>query len=462
MPFQFTLEDSVVTNLDFHDAVLRAPFNRSVADDLRKIDIQHTPASLDHWMVNGKGKYVGTWAKRLSKYVKDKYGYNINMEHLSVLAEHISKALSSATKPYIIEFTDHANWIAGKFADSNSCWFGGGTHNRTRQMMIDSGGGAICIYQEDSTPYGRLWYYPLDGGNFCAIFNIYDFDNKLTILGMARLLSMKFGVSYMRAHTLYFPNAYINGEGSAYLVGLQLVDRPVTLTFAQNPSKVEFLDGFSPLSSTAPEVVPVMRKRRFPDDDTWTCPECDEEFTDADDYRTIGDTKYCYNCLDNGNYSICHDCDDWVHDDNITYIEQEDHSVCENCLDNYRFCDDCQKYVDADNSRYVARVDKTICDNCYDRYYFNCEKCNEDDHLDNRVEVTGGRNVCQACIDDNFEECEHCNTFEETEDAADVLVAGETERWCDKCIHDNDVVVCDACDVRYYEEHDCAEADDDD
>lgn len=462
--FAFSTDDAQLTNLDYQDAIGRSPFTSSVLHDLRKIDVMQTPALLNRWMVSGKGEYVGTWAKRMSKYVKKQYGYNIDMGHLSVLVEHLSKAVNAAVTPYLIEFTDHANWRRGDYADANSCWFGG-AHDATRLKMIDAGGGAILIHRVDGRNLGRLWYFPLESGKFSCIFNIYDFDNKLTILSMARMLSMKFGVSYMRAHELYFPDAYLNGEGSAYLVGVDLVDRPITLTFAQRKSTLEYLSGFDPFSTTLDVQggrVPVKVERVHNDDDRWRCNGCNILFPeDIDSYELHGDT-YCLTCLENGDFFVCGKCDDWEYDDEGTTIKTGER-VCAGCRENRcGYCNECEEYIWGDTV-FIERTDTHVCVDCCNEYYFTCEECQHMDSNDNKRKATYDRDICSDCANDGdkFSECDRCQKYEEVDNTRTVHNNNVEETWCEPC-SERHAIRCDACEEMVAGIHDCPEEDADD
>ena len=77
------------------------------------------------------------------------------------------------------------------------------------------------------------------------------------------------------------------------------------------------------------------------------CKDCDVLF-DADLAMCVDDEPVCDSCQEN--YGQCYRCDDWRHDDDLTYIDDIGEHYCEDCRDNYcYFCESCEEHVSGDH-----------------------------------------------------------------------------------------------------------------
>ena len=444
LPFSFTEHEACLTPLDFSDAVSYAPFNSSVIKDLKTINIRTSDQKLDHLEVPDSKECRGAWAKRLAKHVKVAFGYNLDAAPLSVLSERITKTVRASLESLYIEFTDHANWKPGEFGDDGSCWWGS-VQNHSRIGLIERGGGAIRLYNEDKTPRGRMWYFPINGGEFCAVFNIYDFKGNLTMLGISRLISMKYDVTYTRAKDMHFPNSYFNGNGSAYLVGLNIEDRPITMTFARK-IKVN-VDAYMPDEYTTPV-------KKNPDGDK-QCYECEEYFPEGD-MTDVDGNDICEECL-REHYFTCEDCDNWYHTDHATYIG--DHGdVCDNCINNYSFCDRCEEHHRGDDY-YIEDEDRHLCLACFENgEYFSCYECGDYNSNNIRNDTDNDGSVCNNCAENHYTMCAKCNKY--TKEPVEVLKDNEQVPYCDDCYQEDCVDECPDCHRLFDTEHDCEEAPD--
>lgn len=91
--------------------------------------------------------------------------------------------------------------------------------------------------------------------------------------------------------------------------------------------------------------------------------ECCEEYHRGDSTETRGGVYVCEDCLER-HYSYCEECDEYVYEDDMVYIECEDRYVCRDCVEeNYFYCDDCGEYFPIDER------------NEYDDYLSLCEEC---------------------------------------------------------------------------------------
>jgi hypothetical protein len=462
IPLEFSEEDSLITQLDYTDAVMHAPLPSELSKTLRGIQIRSEPeAKLDHWMVGGKGTYVGAWSKRYSKYVKKLTGVNLDPSHLSIISETLQRSIRSGIEPLIIEFTDHADWNPGKFGDNGSCWFGG-AQDSSRAGLIKFGGGGICIYTKDEEPRARLWYAPVERGTNAVLFNIYDKQNTLSMLGISRLLAMKFGVSYKRLTSIYMPNTYLNGGDSAFVVGHPLLDRPVTLTFAMPPTSV-VLSVFMPFAHADSGSVYKIEATG----NLHTCADCDyvsESIEDNKSFRQVDDYWVCEACRDE-HYSYCVDCDEWYHEDNISYYEELDSSVCENCIGNYPYCEGCDRHFSRDDNGITTEEDGWRCEGCSEDYrecdHQGCGKVYKKDDMYTAVDE---EMICTACGDRYYSCCEHCGDYVLTDDSTQVFNDdGESAPYCPDCtrVYAWECVACE----RYFKDGtncDCEEEEEED
>lgn len=236
----------------------------------KNLAITETDANLHRWIVPEKGVYNGAWAKRLRKWAKLKAGINLNPDALSRISEHLSKA--SSTEDMYLKFTK-TRWTPGTYGDRGSCWFSGagGTWGHCSEAVMEKGGG-LLFFDGNKNPRGRMWFYGLKDGEEGVIFNVYDIQNRMTLLNMSRILSSLYGITYHRVTDLKVPDGYINGQqSSAFLLGKSPVLRPIRLYFATK---------WKPLDETL-----------LTDDSVPTCMYCGATST-----VTYGDNDFCDEC----------------------------------------------------------------------------------------------------------------------------------------------------------------------
>lgn len=98
------------------------------------------------------------------------------------------------------------------------------------------------------------------------------------------------------------------------------------------------------------------------------CADCGDRINKDDAYYIDGE-YYCDNCV-----SYCDCCDESVRSD-MTYVG--DSWVCESCLENYYSrCEDCGEYVHKDEIMYIEDKQIDVCPDCLKSgRYFECSEC---------------------------------------------------------------------------------------
>lgn len=132
------------------------------------------------------------------------------------------------------------------------------------------------------------------------------------------------------------------------------------------------------------------------------CECCGCVINDEDDVRWVGDYPYCPDCA-----KYCPICDDYELESNMTYIECEDRSVCEYCLERYyTHCDECGEYYPNDDVTYIDHLDMYVCNECLEYNYTQCEVCGEYYPNDEINYNDDDKALCDKCYDkENEEEC---------------------------------------------------------
>lgn len=131
------------------------------------------------------------------------------------------------------------------------------------------------------------------------------------------------------------------------------------------------------------------------------CNDCGEEITGEVYYNSNGDA-ICEMCRIN-NYGICEDCGELIENEYLTYIEDADCYVCEDCLDNYTRCEDCGDWYKYNT--YYVEGRGNVCEDCLNNgNYGTCEDCGNTYHLDD-LEYHEGDDCyyCGDCYGDHVE-----------------------------------------------------------
>ena len=141
------------------------------------------------------------------------------------------------------------------------------------------------------------------------------------------------------------------------------------------------------------------------------CNCCDEDMTvDQDEYVYNGNEKFA--------------------DHDLCPMESVDGDICQECLDNhYSQCDGCKKWIHDENSTYIQHLNKTVCEKCMENYS-SCTTCGMIEHFEN-VTYHDGEDYCSGCAADQLYFCDHCC---ETVFMEDVVWDDKDRGFCsDKC-----------------------------
>ena len=110
-----------------------------------------------------------------------------------------------------------------------------------------------------------------------------------------------------------------------------------------------------------------------------TCAECGRVIEDGDDYYEFDGEIYCADC-DSELFDVCGDCGDKFYRDDMRWIENYDHYVCDDCYDDYITCANCGDEVRRNHA--YSTNDGLVCEYCRDNYYSCCDQCGEVFHND--------------------------------------------------------------------------------
>lgn len=167
-----------------------------------------------------KGKYAGTFPKRLSSLLYKEFSKKIPIDLMSKIGTIAADNSLAITEYYFrpIKLEHKIMWGDGDFKDSGSCFWGG--NSKAKEMMIDHGFYAMQFFTEATTNYGygkaRSWLYPMT--NKFIIFNGYG----MQLIEQARILSQYLGLSYKKIELLNNNDnsnlLYINGA-TGYMLG---------------------------------------------------------------------------------------------------------------------------------------------------------------------------------------------------------------------------------------------------
>ncbi len=485
IPITIHEDASCITQTDFQNAILHVRVAPDIRRALNSINVK-TDAHLDTWTIGGKGTYVGTWAKRLSKFLYKKHKIKLDPYYLSIISERIAKTLVGGQERLEFVFSKEM-WTAGEFGErSNSCWFPGREYSYcSKSLMQSDNGGAIKIFQTRE-PRGRCWFYNLDGS--LLIFNAYDRRGKLDLLGIARLLSLNYGMNYIKHTDVIIDLAYINGR-SIYSIGNPPLSRPVNLNFAQRAVRkvpvlendpipagfpadniscptcgkrwgklLQFVDGGSGCERCSVECSNCHANVRLNDtamtfDRFHICSSCSSSYIPC--HRCYGffrgtDERFCPNCRTEAeSLFTCEDCGE--ESSGARYHDHAGYTVCEECRDDhYHDCDICEILFNDVEITYIRESDRNVCSNCLNEYYYVCHHCDEHVHTDDAVEINGDM-YCPSCRDNHFSICDKCSEYEPNNDLGMVYVtddATEEEYWCVNC-RDEYATWCSECNDYY-------------
>lgn len=135
------------------------------------------------------------------------------------------------------------------------------------------------------------------------------------------------------------------------------------------------------------------------------CARCGEyiDLDNLSDYaEKIDGVYYCHDCC---NYCEC--CHEY-HRSNNTYVNHYGY-VCEDCLGSEDFiqCEDCGEWfcADADDVTYIENLDMYVCDDCLRDNFTQCDECSNW-LRDEDINHVDGKDFCPHCLKKHNEEKE--------------------------------------------------------
>ena len=94
------------------------------------------------------------------------------------------------------------------------------------------------------------------------------------------------------------------------------------------------------------------------------CQECEKDILDThrnSGFRRIDGKYLCSGCSDtaieSGDYSVCENCNDWFHTDDMEWSDVRERNLCQNCYRRPVCCNDCECHYTEGNSHECYRED---------------------------------------------------------------------------------------------------------
>lgn len=164
------------------------------------------------WLVTEKKPYVGTFAKRVSKFYFQILKLKCPPEFIQEIG-NLARSHSSEALTYEFEFVNRIDWQDGDFGDGGSCWWG--EYEQARPLLLSNGGLAIRFYH-NNVGMGRAWVVPY--GELYIVFNGYGFVSDSTLI-IVRVMAQFLGLSYNRISLVNHNDLlYINND-AGYILG---------------------------------------------------------------------------------------------------------------------------------------------------------------------------------------------------------------------------------------------------
>lgn len=326
------------------------------------------------WLVTGKGEYVGTLPKRISKYYYQ-LGVRLSPETLSQIGNIASAHNLRGNVSYTFDVTDTIDWRKGDYGDTRSCYWR--DHSAAKDIIMDNNAGAVRFFDENGNGIARAWIVPNTPreGTF-IIFNGYGFKPNATLV-IARTLAIYFGVSYKK---IALSN---NGSdtNTVYINGDKGLD--------EENGHGSTGEGIGYLIGSQDKIDSIARYDLNWEDNSHTCYDCGCSIDEYDMY-TDDWHEYCDQCYWE-RYATCDNCGETIDRDYAQYHDGE--SYCEHCFSrNFSACDNCGEMHHNDDMHYVDGEEVNVCERCYDHRVRTCEICERDFY---RSHMTG--ELCGDC-----------------------------------------------------------------
>lgn len=318
------------------------------------------------WLVTGKGEYVGTFPKRVSKYYWQEHKLKCPTAFIQQIG-NLARQHSNDTVSYDFDFVATFNWNAGDYGDNGSCFWG--SRANARRILEENNALAIRFYKEDKG-HARAWIAQLSDNRY-ILFNGFGFSGNPTLVS-ARVMATWLGLNYKKIsltnHGKTDDTLWINSD-IGYLIS--------TSEQAENVNSHDLGFGDSPDEN----------------DSDYTCHNCNDSVSEDDVYFGADDMPYCQDCFYDS-YDYCEHCGECHDRDNMTYIDGNGY-VCEDCIsEHYTYCEHCYEYHL--NSDVLFIEDEYYCETCASNIATTCEECEEWILLENATSTEDG-NYCEAC-----------------------------------------------------------------
>ena len=133
-----------------------------------------------------------------------------------------------------------------------------------------------------------------------------------------------------------------------------------------------------------------------------TCEHCHAVIQEGDHVTTNDNSVFCdETCAIAGGYFLCYECGEWEPEDEQRE-DPEGRAICEDCYDRegYHICDHCGNIIDENDATWVEANDYTVCPRCLERKYWQCEDCGGWVPRGDTICIQGGVGdyfVCERC-----------------------------------------------------------------
>lgn len=305
---------------------------------------------------------AGKLPKRLSKYVKRKYGIDLTQEYLEKVGNKLSASLMKWDLEVRFEFLDwkHHLWRPGAYGDDGSCYFGG--RKGAVSMMRNKGNFFIMFITKDGNKFARAWVQEVDNENI-VFFNLYSVGNKLVGLALAQQLAKHFNLPYRKINLVNDGS----GDGELWInqeAGYWIGNKELKLDSTNTP----YYDF---------EIEEIREDEEDDNEETEyvMCHNCDYEDNEDEFYYDYAGYRICEACRND--YYICCDMEGKYYlSENVTWIEDADVYFYNDRL-YYNF----EGYVNNfANSGIVKRIEGTIASHCNnEKELYAWLKCYDED-----------------------------------------------------------------------------------
>lgn len=184
------------------------------------------------WVVKGSHVYVGTYPKRVAKFLFKTLGVKLLPQHLETIGNLCSTGLDTDCKMTITFDREYVTRGPDDYIHGGSCWWGG--YGNSRANLYMAGGYAVRVWDmsgSEPRPTARCWIMPYNGKYL--LMNAYG---DVNLFKFARLLSSAWGLSYKQVNMCGSGGTdtmYVNSES-----GIILADTP---TLESIPSDQTFV-----------------------------------------------------------------------------------------------------------------------------------------------------------------------------------------------------------------------------